>query len=274
MPFDIYAKHFFLTYSQVPTSWDLNCFSRFLLLENTWLREKEHDYAIGEETHADGGKHFHVLLCFRSRTRLRNERLLDVSDDGRHVQHPNIQAARDARATYAYVTKGGLFQTNITRPDDLPGRSGRPAPRATHEDWQAVRRTASADEFDQAVQDLDFRFYLSNFNAIRAYREHRWGSGRGPAYPSFFPNDTFNNVPDLLQEWVRNELSPERLAVSELKTPKPGLTPPLHLYSLTPGIRIRPVVLGVSSFGRREPSWGNRNGRYPYSARNRPSTSG
>lgn len=225
MPFDINAKYYFLTYSQVPLSWDLETLSHILLLENRWLREKEHDYAIGQEQHADGGNHFHVLLCFRERTRLRDQRKLDISDGTNGPFHPNIQAAKDARATFAYVTKGGRFITNIAQPDELPGRSGRAAPRATREDWQAVRSTATSDAFDTAVQELDFRFYLSNFRSIQAYREHRWGNGQGPSYPAFFPNETFNAVPDLLQEWVRDNLSAEALAVSESAQSRPHASP-------------------------------------------------
>lgn len=69
------------------------------------LREKNPTptaWAIGKETHADGGIHYHVLLKYGGRINIRDQRFWDVNE-----HHPNIQAARSRNRVLEYVTKEG-----------------------------------------------------------------------------------------------------------------------------------------------------------------------
>lgn len=59
-------------------------------------------WAIGQEEHADGGRHFHVLLKYEARIDIRNERFWDVNG-----HHPNIQKCRSPKQVLRYVVKDG-----------------------------------------------------------------------------------------------------------------------------------------------------------------------
>lgn len=96
MPLRINAKNYFLTYAQAE-----RIESKEHLL--WFLRDKvptPERWCIGEETHADGGRHFHVLLGYENRFDLTNERFFDYEG-----HHPNIQAARAPNQVLAYCTK-------------------------------------------------------------------------------------------------------------------------------------------------------------------------
>lgn len=94
--FRVQGKHIFLTYPQA--DW---IESREVLL---WeLRNKiptPTKWAVAEERHGDGAKHYHVLLSYEPRVDIRDERFWDVAG-----RHPNIQAARNWKQVLAYVLK-------------------------------------------------------------------------------------------------------------------------------------------------------------------------
>lgn len=96
MPIRINAKNYFLTYAQaerIESKQDLLFHLRSLI-------PTPERWAIGEEEHQDGGRHFHVLLGYANRFDLTNTRFFDFEG-----HHPNIQAARAPAQVLAYVTK-------------------------------------------------------------------------------------------------------------------------------------------------------------------------
>jgi len=96
MVFRVQGKNIFLTYAQAE-----RIESKEHLL---WaLRDKVPTptrWAIGEEQHQDGGKHFHVLLGYDDKVDIRDQAFYDYND-----HHPNIQCARAPNQVLAYVTK-------------------------------------------------------------------------------------------------------------------------------------------------------------------------
>lgn len=92
--FRINAQHFALTYSQCG---DLS--KDEVLAYITEKRPVDH-VVCGLEKHEDGGNHIHVYVRFTKKINVKSERFFDV--DG---YHPNIQAMRDPRKWYNYVTK-------------------------------------------------------------------------------------------------------------------------------------------------------------------------
>lgn len=96
MPLRINAKNYFLTYAQAERIES----KEHLLGYLRGLVPTPERWAIGEEEHADGGRHYHVLLGYANRFDLTNNRFFDYQG-----HHPNIQAARAPNQVLAYVTK-------------------------------------------------------------------------------------------------------------------------------------------------------------------------
>lgn len=111
--FRVQGKHIFLTYPQAN-----GILSKADLLEN--LRAAiptPVKWAIGEELHQDGNRHYHVLLGYTNRVDIRDYRHYDVMD-----HHPNIQGARSWKQVLQYVIKDDenplVFGFNIETPDE------------------------------------------------------------------------------------------------------------------------------------------------------------
>jgi len=96
MPLRINAKNYFLTYAQAERIES----KEHLLWHLRDLVPTPERWAIGEEEHADGGRHYHVLLGYANRFDLTNQRFFDYNG-----HHPNIQAARAPTQVLNYVTK-------------------------------------------------------------------------------------------------------------------------------------------------------------------------
>lgn len=109
MSFRIQGKHFFLTYPHCALSKE----ELLTQLQNDNANH-EFSYVIASELHADGTPHLHALLSFRVTRNLRNQRHFDVCG-----HHPNIQNARDIKATTEYIKKGGDFISNYSESQHL-----------------------------------------------------------------------------------------------------------------------------------------------------------
>lgn len=120
--FEISAKRMMLTYSQVPESWTLD-YVKEILVDGILTKERGKGrgeprvkaYVIGEERHADGGKHYHCFIEFVEKYQLRNARKLDIN--GVHGQY---EKAETTWGSIAYVKKVGNYITG-----GLPGTSNR-----------------------------------------------------------------------------------------------------------------------------------------------------
>lgn len=112
MAFRFQGKYAFLTYAQA------DGLSKDAIV---WaLRDKvpaPEAWAVGEEEHQDGGKHFHAIVRYAQRVDIRDARFWDV--DG---FHPNVQSARAWKQVLQYCIKGGDyiedgFEVAVARPD-------------------------------------------------------------------------------------------------------------------------------------------------------------
>lgn len=96
MAFRVQGKHIFLTYpraERIASKGDLLLF----------LRDKVPTpikWAIAEETHQDGGIHYHALLAYQSKVDIRDIHFYDYQG-----HHPNIQSARAPKQVLLYVVK-------------------------------------------------------------------------------------------------------------------------------------------------------------------------
>lgn len=109
------AKRIFLTYSQT-----LPRFTPDVVLKH--LNKKAEkiaiiNYLIGQETHADGGKHIHAYLKFETKLDTKNSRFLDLTYYG-HNYHPYISKVTEVHKLWRYIKKENNYITNIdeTRP--------------------------------------------------------------------------------------------------------------------------------------------------------------
>lgn len=91
--FRINAKSFFLTYPQSALSKERLC-DFFQSIKPCYEIE------IGEESHENGGKHFHAIVTFKTKYDCRNCRAFDC--DG---EHPSIEAVKKLAAARNYISK-------------------------------------------------------------------------------------------------------------------------------------------------------------------------
>lgn len=110
--FRINAKRFLLTYSQVPEG-----LVSQLVLEQ--LREKIEfeQHVIGQKEHADGGKHFHVILISKKRHDIGSCTTFNIEFEGAEY-HSNCQRVTNLNLCVKYVCKGKKVTTNIEDLED------------------------------------------------------------------------------------------------------------------------------------------------------------
>lgn len=110
--FDFYGVHVFLTYSQVDKK--LKHSDVLEALQEKFGTEIE-EYWIAREEHKDGGIHYHVLLSFQKKKRIRNA-IKNHSFSVYHY-HPNIvipkPGDKSKKNLTRYICKDGKFTTNI-----------------------------------------------------------------------------------------------------------------------------------------------------------------
>lgn len=98
------AQNVFLTYSQVPVTWDTD----YVIQKLTAIKPM-HQYVVGREKHEDGNPHYHVYIKYATKVNTVNERYFDIDEI-----HPNIQVCKSPIAVVKYVTKGGDYKTNMS----------------------------------------------------------------------------------------------------------------------------------------------------------------
>lgn len=105
--FRVNAKRFFLTYSQVPS----------ILTPESVLSQLEEkldfsEYAIGEEYHADGGKHFHAVLVSERRQDIRSVAVFDLEFEG-ETYPCHCEGVRNLPSAVKYACKSTTYITNM-----------------------------------------------------------------------------------------------------------------------------------------------------------------
>ena len=106
------AKRFFLTYSQVPEALDAAT-----LLLRLQAKVDFSQYLIGEESHKDGGKHFHVVLLSNKRRDVSIKTTFNIEFEGVEYRS-NCQKITNLKYCIQYASKGKKVTTNITNLED------------------------------------------------------------------------------------------------------------------------------------------------------------
>lgn len=177
--FRIAAKNLFLTYPQVG-----NAVTKEALREFFVENKKCADYTIGQESHSDGGIHFHCLIRWNEVYSTTNERHFDIAGC-----HPNIQTARSPKAIYAYVTKDGDYISN--RPEFEKGKA----------DWSEVMKTESEAQYWDLIKKDHPREYCLNLERLE-YTARKKFKANVEEYVSPWTSFKITNE---MEEWLRDE---------------------------------------------------------------------
>lgn len=82
------------------------------MLKSLTERYPENIYVlVAQESHEDGNKHLHALVCFKKEKNFKATNCFDIDN-----HHPNIQSCRSLEASYLYVMKDGEYVEQGTKP--------------------------------------------------------------------------------------------------------------------------------------------------------------
>lgn len=185
MPFRLQAKHIFLTYSQAT---DLSKDAILSHIQSV-LGERIVWASIGKEHHQDGNAHFHAVIGLSSKYNIRNERLFDVAGF-----HPKIEPARDIHAAIRYVSKE---DTDVLSFGTLPSPKRK---------WSEVLDADDKESAIAVIQEVSPRDYVLNLERIEYYLEKRFATSIEPYVSTY----VFDNVPNVLQQWLEQRSSGDR----------------------------------------------------------------
>lgn len=226
--YDKRSFNWFLTYSQV--NLEIADFNE-ALWSNAHVAECS-GFVVAREKHADGGQHFHVLLCYKKSKRLRSILAFDLVFNGDTI-HGNYQPVKNLRDCYGYVTKDGDYYEDVV---DIPGLS------STHETsyWELALQAENKERALEIIRRNNPRDYiLQRRNLDYALDKHF--EVREELAPPAYERDTFTNVPDALESWVWNELTSDKsrkkslIIVGQSRTGKTSWARSLgdHIYCMS-----------------------------------------
>jgi len=198
---------YFLTYSQVnDENLDLDHLADALLLTGPhWLE-------AAEEHHQDGGRHFHVVIVYKTRRQQAVSTYFNVAGF-----HPNIKAIRNGgkdlyhRRHYIRKEEKGTHDPSHKDEDcdyagiptvrgDVPPYSSTDAPE--RDDWGAiVEQSGSRAEFLDRVRSAFPKDFVLKYDAIEHYAQRFYNTPS--EFVPKYTRDSFT-VPAELDEWVAN----------------------------------------------------------------------
>lgn len=167
-----------LTYSQVPEE-----VTKETIVYTIDERYPVEEYTVGEELHADGGRHIHCVFVFKQKIDSRDVTLFDVTYSPDHPSiHPNIRPIQRGKAhldrAIEYVTKEDLDPfTNV--PQKLT--------------WgEMMERANSADEYLGYVRQHYPRDYALNYLRLEAMALKHWPISSMGTIENFEPTYEWN----------------------------------------------------------------------------------
>lgn len=193
MAFQVNSQTLFLTYSQINVD-----FPDFVhtIFDHACTTNCD-GYAIGRESHEDGGTHYHVLLHYSAAVRTRNSRFFDLTFDNVGY-HPNIQSVKSLRHAYDYVTKDGNVFEDLGAIASRLQRSGTT--------WRDALSAESYEEACSIVESHYPRDWILYGDRIRNNLRHTFPTITQAVLPAAYDTASFTNVPQQLTDWVRDEL--------------------------------------------------------------------
>lgn len=185
MPFRLNAKNIFLTYSQATTISKDDIFNHI----QSVLSDRLSWCVIGHEHHQDGNSHFHAIIGLSSKYNCRNERLFDVAGF-----HPKIEPSRDVFASIRYVSKE---DTNVLRYGTIPSPKRK---------WAEVLEADDRESAITTIKAVSARDWIINHERIEYFLDKRFK----PTVPEYVNTYEFNNLPNVIHQWLEQRLNTDR----------------------------------------------------------------
>lgn len=181
--FRIDSKQFFLTYAQAN---EIDIADLYRYFEN-WVQDESNKptkILVAEESHGDGGKHFHVYLKFPKKINIRQPNYFEFRG-----YHPNTQGVRSSNAVIKYCTKEGNFKANFDF--KIKGLSIE----------EIIKKSNTSDEFLTLMEQHQAGTLVRSFANTRAFSDYRWNA-TSPAFDAVRNLDTdFRYIPTDCQIW-------------------------------------------------------------------------
>lgn len=173
------ARHFALTYAQCTIDFD----EMKTWLETFWA---PHCLTIGQEHHADGGKHFHIYLGFVKKKNIKNSRYWDFKGF-----HPNWGAVKSIEGWKKYCKKEGFRiyeKTNRLTPLDVELGSKK----RMIEDQEYERQWLEGQDREEITYPITLFGHTINKPDPAYKRRHLWIVGPPDAGKTKELNDIFD----------------------------------------------------------------------------------
>lgn len=152
------ARSVLLTYSQVSEA-----MTKEAVYHTIDDRYVIRHYVIGEEKHADGGRHIHACLIFANKIDSSDATLFDIND-GQHQFHPNIQPIKHGRAHMERA------QEYCRKEDNEPLQNVE-----AKLSWgEILEKAQHADDYMRLVRTNYPRDYCLNFQRLEALCAKLW----------------------------------------------------------------------------------------------------
>lgn len=158
-------------------------------------------FAVSREKHADGGIHYHVLLCYKKTKRVRSLLAFDLSHLGVRI-HGKYEVVKNLRDCYGYVIKDGDYYEDI---ESIPGLS------APHEPsyWELSLQAQNKERALEIIRRNNPREYILNRKNLE-YAFDKHFEVREELAPPAYERASFTNVPGELDQWVWDELTSDK----------------------------------------------------------------
>ncbi|AEA11182.1 AC1 protein [Vernonia yellow vein Fujian virus] len=199
--FRINAKNYFLTYPHCSLTKE-EALSQLQALETP---TNKLFIRICRELHEDGNPHLHVLIQFEGKFQCKNNRFFDLTSPTRSAHfHPNIQGAKSSTDVKAYMEKDGdILDHGVFQVD---GRSARGGCQSANDAYaEAINSGSKAAALnilrEKAPKDFVLQFHNLNSNLDRIFTPPM------EVYVSPFLCSTFNNVPEIMEEWASENIA-------------------------------------------------------------------
>ncbi|AHX57826.1 replication-associated protein [Jacquemontia yellow mosaic virus] len=196
--FSVNAKNYFLTYPQCSLTKE-DVLSQ---IQNLQTPTNKKYIKVCRELHENGEPHLHVLIQFEGKYNCTNNRFFDLVSPNRSTHfHPNIQGAKSSSDVKSYLDKDGdVIEWGEFQID---GRSARGGQQTANDTYAKALNASTMEESLQIIKEQQPAHYYLQYhnlvaNATRIFRKppEQW-------IPPF-PLSSFNNVPEVLQEWADN----------------------------------------------------------------------
>ncbi|AIR77190.1 replicase protein [Jatropha leaf crumple virus] len=194
--FIINAKNYFLTYPRCSLTKE-EALSQIRGLQTPTSPKF---IKICREIHENGEPHLHVLIQFHGKYKCQNQRFFDLVSPTRSAHfHPNIQGAKSSSDVKSYIDKDG--DTLEWGTFQIDGRSARGGQQTANDAYAAAINSGSKSEALRILRELAPRDYVRDFHNISSNLDKIF-TPPAEVYVSPFPQSSFDQVPDELEQWV------------------------------------------------------------------------